>query len=171
MKKAGLTPYDSGLMSSNEWMHESGVTPDDRIKANSAPIPSPTESISPKFGILEVVNGSREAPESSPSVMKGPGEADWLREHKARRERTGNFMSKLSMDNLFEARFLRYSRGLYFIACRILNKEEGAEEAVRNCFLTASQAASQFHDEGAFKSWLFRVLIDEALLIRWRKIS
>lgn len=70
----------------------------------------------------------------------------------------------------FRVRFSRSRRLLHLIACRVLQGSERAEEAVRNCFFTARRAAPQFVDEGAFRSWLLRVLIDEALRIRYREI-
>lgn len=58
---------------------------------------------------------------------------------------------------------------LYFIAYRVLDDSEGAEEAVQNCFLTASRSTPKFESAGAFRSWLLRILIDEALLILRQK--
>jgi len=57
-------------------------------------------------------------------------------------------------------------RGLLrFVACRVLRSCEGADEAVERCFLTACGDPQEFEYEGAFRSWLVRILIDEALLI------
>jgi DNA-directed RNA polymerase specialized sigma24 family protein len=60
---------------------------------------------------------------------------------------------------------------LYFIACRILTSVDAAEKAVRNCHRTASRDCPQFQNEGAFKSWLVRILIDEATLLIPRRAS
>jgi DNA-directed RNA polymerase specialized sigma24 family protein len=49
----------------------------------------------------------------------------------------------------------------------VLSEEEGADEAVQNCWLTASQDQPRFEHEGAFRSWLLRV--DEALAIARKK--
>lgn len=65
---------------------------------------------------------------------------------------------------LFE-RFLRSYRLLEFIACRVLGDEERAGNAVQNCWRTASRNPPHFEYEGAFRSWLVRILIDEALAI------
>ncbi len=72
---------------------------------------------------------------------------------------------------VFNARFSR-SRGLlHFIACRVLGSKEGAENALQTCWLRASRNPPKFACEGAFRSWLLRILIDEALaLLRARKI-
>jgi len=70
---------------------------------------------------------------------------------------------------VFDARFSRCRRSLYFVARRVLGSLEGCEDAVQNCLLTASRNPPRFEDEGAFGSWLLRILIDEALLIRQRR--
>ena len=62
-------------------------------------------------------------------------------------------------------RFLRRYRLLDFIACRVLGDEERAPLAVQNCWRTASRNPPHFEYEGAFRSWLVRILIDEALAI------
>jgi DNA-directed RNA polymerase specialized sigma24 family protein len=95
-------------------------------------------------------------------------EADWLQGQRVNREKGERFTSNLPMGDSIDLRFSRYSSSLYYIACRVLNGKEGAEEALDNCFLTVLIAAPQFRDEGTFRSWLFRVLIDEALRIRGR---
>jgi DNA-directed RNA polymerase specialized sigma24 family protein len=65
----------------------------------------------------------------------------------------------------FDARFSRCLRLLHFLACRVLGGPERAHEAVEGCWLTASRNPPRFEYEGAFRSWLVRVLIDEALAI------
>jgi DNA-directed RNA polymerase specialized sigma24 family protein len=62
--------------------------------------------------------------------------------------------------SIFDARFWRCYRMLYFIACRILPGSERAEEAIGNCWRTASRHLPRFEYEGEFRSWLLRVLID-----------
>ena len=66
---------------------------------------------------------------------------------------------------LFHARFWRSHRLLHFIAGRVLGSFERADDAIENCWLRASRNPLQFEYEGAFRSWLVRVLIDEALTI------
>lgn len=66
---------------------------------------------------------------------------------------------------VFAIRFRRCRRLLYFIATRVLGAEERADDAVDDCFITASRPTRRFGSEGAFRCWLLRVLIDEALLI------
>jgi DNA-directed RNA polymerase specialized sigma24 family protein len=71
----------------------------------------------------------------------------------------------------FELQFSRSRRLLFFLARRILNCVQEAEEAVKNCRLTASRNPPGFSSEGAFKSWLVRILIDEATLLLRRRQS
>lgn len=63
---------------------------------------------------------------------------------------------------VFATRFSRCRPLLHFIACRVLAGTEGADRAVENCRLMASRNPPRFEHEGAFRSWLLRVLIDEA---------
>jgi hypothetical protein len=80
-------------------------------------------------------------------------------------------LMKAAMRNpvVFDDRFSRCRRLLYFIARRVLGGSEGAEEAVKNCLLTVTRNLPKFESEGAFRSWLLRILIDEALLILRQK--
>lgn len=73
---------------------------------------------------------------------------------------------------VFDARFSRCRGLLHFIACRVLASNEGAEDAVKNCWRSASCNPPKFEYEGAFRSWLLRILIAEALaLLRKKKVS
>ncbi len=66
---------------------------------------------------------------------------------------------------IFEARFWRCNRLLRFIAGLILADPEEVLKAIENCRHSASVRAPHFEYEGAFRSWLVRVLIDEALVL------
>lgn len=66
---------------------------------------------------------------------------------------------------VFDARFSRCRKMLHFLACRVLGSPEQAQEVVENCRVTASRNPPTFEYEGAFRSWLVRILIDEALAI------
>lgn len=65
----------------------------------------------------------------------------------------------------------RYRRVLSLIAYRVLGNHEAAERAVRNCVRIASDSGPRFDHEGAFRSWLARVLIDEAVTILYNQRS
>jgi len=61
--------------------------------------------------------------------------------------------------------FSRYRRVLSLVAYRVLGNHQQAEEAVQNCLRAASENLPRFKHEGVFRSWLVRVLIDEAVAI------
>jgi len=65
----------------------------------------------------------------------------------------------------FDVRFRRCYSMLHLVACRVLSTPEWVEQAVGNCWYTASRYCPRFETEGAFRSWLLRVLIDEALAL------
>lgn len=70
---------------------------------------------------------------------------------------------------IFAARFARCRGLLRFIASRVLGSSEEVENALQSCWLTASCNPPKFEYEGAFRSWLLRILIDEALIILQEK--
>jgi hypothetical protein len=114
--------------------------------------------------IVSPDNGSSPLPNTSPSISKSTSTA--LSE--------GRLPSQKRPDDdpaLFDTRFSRSYRLLHFIAGRILDDPEQAEKAVENCWHSASPRAPHFESEGAFRSWLARVLIDEALLLLREKQS
>ena len=66
--------------------------------------------------------------------------------------------------------FSRYYRFLYFLACRVLGGREDAQDVVQNCLLRAVRNLQQFNNDGAFRSWLTRILVNEAIsLLRKRR--
>ena len=67
--------------------------------------------------------------------------------------------------------FTRYRRLLYDLARRILRNHEEAEDAVQNCSLLAYRNLCNVKGEGSFRSWLVRILINEALAIVRKKKS
>jgi DNA-directed RNA polymerase specialized sigma24 family protein len=70
---------------------------------------------------------------------------------------------------IFEDRFARCRDLLHFIAVRILSDQDEGEDAVRNCKAAASRNPPSFESEGAFRSWLMRILIDEAVALLHQK--
>jgi RNA polymerase sigma-70 factor, ECF subfamily len=68
--------------------------------------------------------------------------------------------------------FSRYYRFLHFLACRVLGGREDAQDVVQNCLLRAVRNLQQFNNNGAFRSWLARILVNEAIsLLRKRRSS
>jgi Sigma-70 region 2 len=65
----------------------------------------------------------------------------------------------------FYVRASRYRRLLHSVAHRVLGNPDRADIAVENCLFSASHRVTVFDCEGAFRSWLVRIAIDEALAI------
>ena len=87
-------------------------------------------------------------------------------------KRSEEILSLESDPKMFDDRFARCRRLLHFLAARILGGPDEAEDAVRNCRDAASRNPPSFESEGAFRSWLARILIDEACaLIRRKQFS
>ena len=87
-------------------------------------------------------------------------------------KRSEEILSLESDPKMFDDRFARCRRLLHFLAARVLGSEDEAEDAVRNCRAAASRNPPSFESEGAFRSWLARILIDEACaLIRRKQFS
>ena len=74
-------------------------------------------------------------------------------------------MIKQEHPAVFAERFTRSYRLLHFIAYRVLGDSDYVRLAIQKCRRTASRNPPHFQYEGAFRSWLVRVLIDEALVI------
>jgi asparagine synthase (glutamine-hydrolysing) len=64
-----------------------------------------------------------------------------------------------------ESRFSKNRKLITFVARRLLENHEEAEAAVKECFKTASRNPPVLTSNGAFRSWILRMVIDEALLI------
>jgi RNA polymerase sigma-70 factor, ECF subfamily len=67
--------------------------------------------------------------------------------------------------------FSRYYQFLYFLACRVMGGREDAEDVVQNCLLRAVRSLQQFNNDGAFRSWLARILVNEAITLVRKKRS
>ena len=59
----------------------------------------------------------------------------------------------------------RYHQLLSVVAYRVLGNHVETEEAVQNCLRAISTVAPTFECEGAFRGWMVRELIDEAVTI------
>jgi DNA-directed RNA polymerase specialized sigma24 family protein len=81
--------------------------------------------------------------------------------HEAVTDGKGSAENRIS----FYVRAARYRDTLYFVADRVLGNPEEVAIAVENCLHSAAQQVMAFDCEGAFRSWLVRLAIDEALTI------
>lgn len=67
--------------------------------------------------------------------------------------------------------FVRNRRLLHSLAYRLLRNHGEAEDAVQNCLLQAFRSLESVKSRGSFRSWLVRILINEALVIIRKKKS
>jgi len=66
----------------------------------------------------------------------------------------------------FDIWFSRCQNTRHFLAGLILGDSGMAKDAVENCRTQALGSLPCFESEGAFRSWLARVLIEEAITMR-----
>lgn len=83
----------------------------------------------------------------------------------------GEEFASRSSSATFNFRFSRARRLLYLVAHRVLGDREGAELAIENCWRSSARNTPRFDDEGAFRSWLLRRVIDEALIVLCQRVS
>ena len=57
------------------------------------------------------------------------------------------------------------------VAYAILHNQEDAEDAVQDAFLSACRHASNFEGRSAFTTWLTRIVINAALMIRRKRTN
>ena len=109
---------------------------------------------------------------TSPELPIAPERAGPIDLAVASRNRKPDRNSREDIESAFDLQFSRCRKLLHFIALRILNCADEAEEAINKCRLTASCNPPNFSSEGDFKSWIARILIDEAtLLLRNRQTN
>jgi hypothetical protein len=65
----------------------------------------------------------------------------------------------------FESLFSNNRKLIAFVARRVLDSHDEAQVAVRECFKTASFNPPVFPNDGLFRSWILRMVIEEALVI------
>ncbi|PWU09190.1 MAG: hypothetical protein C5B47_03715 [Verrucomicrobia bacterium] len=67
---------------------------------------------------------------------------------------------------VFVERFWKWRDSLYVVALRMLHDPHDATQVVEACFRRACPKPPKFSSDGAFGSWLLRLLIDEAVKAR-----
>ena len=71
--------------------------------------------------------------------------------------------------NAFEALMRRHNRRLFRVARSVLRDESAAEDAVQEAYLRAFTKLASYKPTGRFSSWLTRVALNEALMMRRRE--
>jgi RNA polymerase sigma-70 factor (ECF subfamily) len=64
----------------------------------------------------------------------------------------------------------RFARRLYTLARRLVNNNEEAEEILQESFIQACNHISSFEGKSALHTWLYRIVVNAALMNRRRKI-
>jgi len=72
-------------------------------------------------------------------------------------------------EEAFNELFSRHQRLLYSLAFRVLQNHEEAEDAVQTSLLRAFRNLPRLECQGAFRGWLARILLNEALAILRRR--
>ena len=85
-----------------------------------------------------------------------------------RKNKEGELCSENSLEHpiVFMERFWKWRDSLYVVAWRVLGDSRAAAEVVEVCFRKTRQRPPEFESDGAFGSWLLRILVDEALRAR-----
>ena len=65
----------------------------------------------------------------------------------------------------FSRLVLKYKDSLFFTAKSILRNDTDAEDAVCNAIMKAFENLEQLKEENYFKSWITRIVINEAYMI------
>jgi len=89
-------------------------------------------------------------------VLEGPESSD---ESLAARARCGERAA-------FVALVTRYQDRIYRLALRMSRNASDAEEIVQETFLRAHGGIASFHGESRFGTWLYRIAVNQALMLR-----
>jgi RNA polymerase sigma-70 factor (ECF subfamily) len=68
----------------------------------------------------------------------------------------------------------RYQQRIYRVAIRMSRSPSDAEEITQETFLLAHRAIGTFHGDARFSTWLYRIAVNQALMVRrsaWRRPS
>jgi RNA polymerase sigma-70 factor (ECF subfamily) len=63
----------------------------------------------------------------------------------------------------------KYSSKIYRLALKILNSEEDAEDVLQETFIKAMKALPKFEGRSSLATWLYRIAVNESLMIIRKK--
>jgi RNA polymerase sigma-70 factor, ECF subfamily len=63
-------------------------------------------------------------------------------------------------DSFFSQLYEEHSRAIFYLALRLLNDPQKAEDATHDVFLKAFRKADQFRGESSWRTWLYRIAIN-----------
>ncbi|UOE49093.1 sigma-70 family RNA polymerase sigma factor [Mucilaginibacter sp. SMC90] len=73
--------------------------------------------------------------------------------------------------SLYENLMRRFNERLYRISISIINDDKEAEDIMQTTYLNAYRQLSSFKHQSSFSTWLIRILINESLLHKKRKLK
>jgi RNA polymerase sigma-70 factor (ECF subfamily) len=72
----------------------------------------------------------------------------------------------------YEKLMNRYKKNVYYIALRILNNENDAEDATQECFMKAFASLDKYEAKFAFSTWLYKIASNTCVdIFRKKKIE
>lgn len=72
---------------------------------------------------------------------------------------------------LYESLMRKFNTRLYRISMSIVNDDMGAEDVMQTAYINAFLHLSSFQNKSSFSTWLTRILINESLLYKKRKVK
>lgn len=73
--------------------------------------------------------------------------------------------------HLYEILMRKYNQQLYRISLSIINDTQEAEDIMQTTYLNAYRQLTNFRHQSSFSTWLTRILINESLLHKKRKLK
>jgi RNA polymerase sigma factor (sigma-70 family) len=75
-------------------------------------------------------------------------------------------------ESAFNELVLRYQERIYWVARRIVNEHEAADDVTQDVFVKAYESLRDFRAESSFYTWLYRIAVNIALnALRRRKVK
>lgn len=73
--------------------------------------------------------------------------------------------------HLYEGLMRKYNRRLFRISMSIINDDMGVEDVMQTAYLNAWLNLAKFKNKSSFGTWLTRILINESLLYKKKKLK
>lgn len=73
--------------------------------------------------------------------------------------------------NLYEILMRKYNQQLYRISMSIVNDDDAAQDIMQTAYLNTYRQLANFKHQSSFSTWITRILINESLLYKKRKLK
>jgi len=70
---------------------------------------------------------------------------------------------KAGKESAFNQLVLRHQDAVYDLCCRILGRDDDAEDVAQECFVKAYKALKSFRGDAALSTWLYRIAVNACL--------